>query len=343
MTSVRRKTDGVVSSTMTPSATKAKIRDVLYQPIFEASQLIQDEFWRDFFIDLSKGRQQRKIHIDDKYVSHSGKKVSFNYCYTKKTPHEISTELRRLLSDTLCMYSETDMLSERETMNAYASEFKDNKNEDDWKKVKNKKFKDHLITSYVLRMSEEHKLKNPRVLYSTIINALFVYRTHKSSDITLVDGEITSIDDIIITHDKISNERLQDFDDCVDRNVIRKTNWSKEWLKACNAIVKQSKHFLCIDIEDPKKKKKPLVPSQKKLALPDGEDTQMVDADEVMKEDDAEQLMNEMDELAELNTGFPDECNDECNDDEEDEDEPFGEEDEVEEEDEEVDDDADVQ
>jgi len=313
---------------------KTKVRDIVFPALYEASELIKDEYWKEFFVDLSKNKMARKIHIDDKYVSHNGKKVSFNYCYHDKKPQEIAVELRRILSDTFSMYSETDEVNEREHMLAYANEFKENKTEDDWKKVKNRKFKDHLITNYVLRLKTEHKLSNAaaRYAYSVIFDSLFLYRTHKASDIAMVDGQITSIDDIIITSTNISNERLADIDESQKKPTVKKTNWSKEWTKACEGVITKSKQLLCIDQEDllRKKRKVTLEQRQKKAAAASsksaaalaalanaqassvaaaagGEDGCDVDETEV-----AESIMEELDDLAEMNTGY--DCqDDECN------------------------------
>lgn len=290
-----------------------KVRDVLYPSILEASTHIKDEFWRDFFVDLSKNKMNRKVHIDDKYVSHHGKKVSFNYCYHDKTPEEIAIELRQILSDTFSMTSETDEINEREELNSYFSQFKENSTEDDWKKVGNKKFKDHLITNYVLRLKEQHQLSNAstRNAYATINGALYTYRTHKPGDITMVDGQITSIDDITMVGQRLINERLKDLDESKKKVTVKKVNWMKEWNGVCESVVNQTLQLLCIE-HDPKKKRKATPATAAVLAsgvLASAAAKKVVssaaateDASEV-----AETMMQEIDELAELNTGFPDE------------------------------------
>jgi hypothetical protein len=238
------------------ASTEVKKRDVVHPTFYEASNLIKDEFWKNFFIDLSKNKLCRKIHIDSKTVSHNSKKASFTYNYETKSLEEIAVELKKLISETLCIYSENDMNMNKEELNIMASEFKDVKTEDDWKKVKNRKMKDHLITNYVMKLKQQFKLTwlEARSAFNMIRSALFYYRTHKSCDITMENGEIQNIDDIIINDKEITNARIDQLND-EEKPVIKLVSLDKEWIKYSNNFLKKSKSYLCIEIEDAKKKK----------------------------------------------------------------------------------------
>ncbi len=325
--------------------TLKKTRDVIHDVFFDAAHHIDDGYWQNFFIDLSKGKQSRKIHIDDKHVSHTGKKKSFNYCYEGKSSEEIAIELKKLISDTLCIYSDGDMTFEREELDLMASEFKDAKKKDDWKKVNNKKMKDHLITTFVLAKKNEfeYSWSQTRYLYNTVRNAIHHYSTHKSQDITMVDGEIISIDDITITKDVIANERwcLIDANQDTKPSGNKKISLEKEWMRVCNNISKRSKLLLCLEEEEEKavKKKKILKPDETKgkrkgknkkeqieEELDEGIDEGIEDEKEV--EVDDEQIVNEDEEDEEVEDCI--EGEDEIDDDEENEDECDEENDELE-------------
>ncbi len=318
--------------------TLKKTRDVIHDVFFDAAHHIDDGYWQNFFIDLSKGKQSRKIHIDDKHVSHTGKKKSFNYCYEGKTPEEIAVELKKLISDTLCIYSDGDMTFEREELDLMASEFKDAKKKDDWKKVNNKKMKDHLITTFVLAKKNEfgYSWSQTRYLYNTVRNAIHHYSTHKSQDITMVDGEIISIDDITITKDVIANERwcLIDANQDTKPSGNKKISLEKEWMRVCNNISKRSKLLLCLEEEEKAvKKKKILKPDETKgkrkgKNKKDQTEEELDEGIEDEKEIDDEQIVNEDEEDEEVEDCI--EGEDEIDDDEENEDECDEENDELE-------------
>jgi hypothetical protein len=254
---------------------KKKTKEVAFPVFLEASQYIQDEYWKNFFMDLSKGKLARKIHISPKFVSHNGKKASFSYDYEGKTPEEIAAELKKVISNTLCIYSETDCQTEKKELTALGSEFRDAKTGDDWKKVKTRKMKDHLVTNYVLKMKAQLDLNWDRTkhLYEMLDSALNVYRTHKSADITMENGEISSIDDFEITANGFQNLRLEQ-EDVETISVPKKISLDKEWLKVCNQLAKKSRMFLNAEndedvIKNDKSKKKKRAPSEEVVALPE--------------------------------------------------------------------------
>lgn len=231
-----------------------KTRDVVHDIFFEASKYItNDEFWKNFFIDLSKNKLARKIHIDGKHISHHSKRMKFTYNYENKTPEEVAHELRKIISNTMCIYSDVDMTNEQEGLALIVDEFKDAKTEDDWKKVKNKKMKDHLISHYVLAQKALHSLswQQTQYIYSKINEALYVYRTHKANDILMVNGNIESIEGITITADGCTNDRLQDFFAELDEDIStkKKVNLDKEWLRVCTATAKKAVLLLCDETE----------------------------------------------------------------------------------------------
>lgn len=251
-------------------------RDVLWPVLYSASEHIDDEFWKNFFVDMSKGKLARKIHIDARMVSHNGKKASFHYSYEDKAPEEVAVELKKVISNTMCIYSETDVVGEKEQLDQLALEFKEAKTEDDWKKLKNRKMKDHLITNFVIAQKAKYNMGWPvaRQVYQTINNALNSYRTHKSADITMVNGEITEIDGITITATGAVNHRFEVLDVEKEKAPVKKITFGKEWVKYCTATVKRARHLLCLEQEEvkkrvkkPEKEKKPPVVKKKGKAL----------------------------------------------------------------------------
>ena len=288
-----------------------KQRDILFPLLREASNYIQDGYWKNFFIDMSKGKLARKIHVDPKYVSHNSKKASFSYQYDDKTPESIATDLRKLISDTLSIYSDKDIDNERENIDQRASEFRSAKNEDSWKKVRHKKMRDHLITNFVIDQKAALNLtwQEARYAYQIIICALYEYRTHDGQeDIIMENGSIQRIADITISKALIANHRAIDDKEPA---LPKKVNLDKEWFRLCKRIAKRSKELLCMETDDVIKKKRacknassgPV--SKKRMAEALLAQTNLVSADDIenLLNKDADEVENDEEEAA----GTPDE------------------------------------
>jgi hypothetical protein len=284
-----------------------KSKDVQHEVFFDAAAHIQDEFWKNFFLDLSKSKLNRKFHIDAKYVSHSSKKCSFNYMYEGKEPSIIAVELRELISKNLCIYSEIDMVVQKEQLTQMASEFRDARTQDDWKKVKNKKMKDHLIVKFVLKLKEDMKWnwKQARSAYKLICNALYNFSTHKSADIVMENGMITSIADIELSRERIENKRLTEKtneDDDTTVVAVKKINLDKEWLRVCNQNLKKYHQYMCIDTSTISKttgttkntKKSAVVSTVATTQEEEVVEEQVEDADEIEQMEEEEMLLAEI-------------------------------------------------
>ena len=226
-----------------------KTKEILYEELFEAANFFtNDDFWKTYFLDLSKGKC-KKIYVDATTVSYTFKRNSFTYVYKGKKPEDIAVELKRMINNTCYIFSDTDMISEEQEIGLIANEFNDMKKEDNWKKIRNRKMKDHLITRFVIDQKEKHDLtwEETRHAYNVINNALFLFYTHNGDDITMENGDMTGLDDVIISKKRICNERLTDENLNVEKPQVKKINLDKEWSKCINGIFKQMNSFLSKD------------------------------------------------------------------------------------------------
>jgi hypothetical protein len=263
-----------------------KTKEVLYDLLFEAANLITDEFWKNYFLDLSKGKC-KKIYVDATTVSYTFKRNSFTYVYKDKTPEEISLELKRIINNTMLIFSDTDMVSEEQEIRVIANEFSDAKKEDNWKKIKNRKMKDNLITRFIIDTKQEKGLtwEEARRAYNVINNALFVFYTHNSDDISMKNGDMVDIDDIVISKKEIHNLRLDSADTSSDKPAVKKINLDKEWTKCVTNIYKSMSNMLAKDsvpsaskaLSDAKKRKRNKKAEEEKKAEVEDE---IVDEDE---------------------------------------------------------------
>jgi hypothetical protein len=224
--------------------------------IWEASNCITDEYWQKFFSDLSRGRNSKRIYVSKTHVTYNTKKVSFSYKYDDKAPEQIALELRKIISESLCLFSKADQSMDREDYKHSSCEFKEAITEDNWKKIKNKKMKDHLIFNYVIQQKERFTLtwEQAREAYNLINNSIFLNHTIKSKDIHMVNGEIASIDGIEISAELIVNHKA-DLEVDTDTPVSKKISLAKEWVKVCTHLTKKAMHLLCLELSDEQRKK----------------------------------------------------------------------------------------
>ena len=227
------------SFTTKPTTVIKKTKEILYEPLFEAANLITDEYWKNYFLEMSKGKC-KKVYVDASSVSYNFKRQSFMYIYKDKSPEEIAVELKRIINNTMMIFSDMDMISEEQEMGVIANEFNDAKKEDNWKKIKNRKMKDHLITRYIMNQKEKCKLtwEEARRAYQTINNALFHFYTHSSDDISMQNGDMIGIDEITISKECIRNDRFIQSDVMFEKPQVKKVQLEKEWTKVATASYK---------------------------------------------------------------------------------------------------------
>jgi hypothetical protein len=188
---------------------KQKKKDIKYPLLYDASTFLEDEFWKNFFIDISKGKCPKKITINNTTIVLGSKRNMNIYFYGDKTACQIAFELKPMIIDMLNILSDYDMTSSIGKIDENLNEFNNWKLTNNWKKIKNKKMRDDLIDTYVLFRKKTWNLNwdQTRDLQNVINNAIYIFRTHKSIDIIMNDGNILNINDIIFKNNNIINKR----------------------------------------------------------------------------------------------------------------------------------------
>jgi hypothetical protein len=272
-------------------------KDVLWPLLYQASAQIDDEYWQKFFVDLSKGKSTKRIYMTNAHVTYNNKRTSFSYKYDDKSPFEIANELKKLISETLCLFSKTDMSMDREDYKHLSCEFKDVSAENNWKKIKTRKMKDHLIFNYVIAQKEAFNLHwaQAREAYELINNSLFVTHTIKSKDINMNEGEIVSINGIQISSTEIINYNSEVGEEEQEEPVNTKVLLNREWVKLCTGICKKSMQYLCMDLNDKKLASKQKV-SRKAIVKPVLQNDEVVDDEALDDEVADEEVMDDLDD-----------------------------------------------
>jgi len=212
------------------AAAKAKrLKDVRHILLYDASKHIEDDFWKNMLIDLSRGRCPKKMTLDANTLYIGNKRNQLTYFYSNKTPEEIAIDLVPLLRQHLSIQSSSDIKQQSDHVDDQFNEFHSRTVENSFKKIKNKKMKHSLIVEYVLRQKNDLHLgwKQSRILMKLIDNALNVFHTHTSNDVEMENGVILDITDIVYENGTFVNKRYDSFvfhsDDEDDEDKALKT------------------------------------------------------------------------------------------------------------------------
>lgn len=197
-------------STKKPVPKKSK--EVLYDILLECSILAKDEYWKQFYDDLSSGKSTKGIYISNGTIQTSNKRNGFIYSITDKAPEVILAELHHLLITHTSIGSRKDMTKKRQ----FVQEIEDEMTEYDksrWTAIKRKNIRTMLIVDFAIHLNKLHSLSWPATMkaYQTITGA-FESKTHTSKDVVYEGGKILSIEDLDCEDGVIVNLRYEQID-----------------------------------------------------------------------------------------------------------------------------------
>lgn len=207
-----------------------KKREVKYSKLYDCSQIEQDDYWKQFLESLSRGKSVKRLILNDGNIEFVQKGKSFVYHYKDKSPDMILPELKELFRQKLHIHSKKDIYNNQYVWSTEQNELSTLKQQDDWKKIRNKNMRYFLIMKYSISLKHKHILtwKTANILFKIIYDALFTIHTHKSIDITMENGEIINVKDIIIDKNKvIHNTRIDLIDQKKDKKDTKTTLWDK--------------------------------------------------------------------------------------------------------------------
>jgi len=222
-------------------------KEIIYPLLKECSSIQDDEFWKSLFCDLSRGKCPKGILIYNGLISSSNKRNSFTYNINDKTdPVETSEELINILKKNACIYSSNDIQTKEVSIQDFKTEYEALKNTDSWKKIPTRKMKENLILNYVFKLKKQYKLKNKQSqdLYENIKGALFDYKSHRSEDVIMKNGEIYKILDFEYSDEfkNIYNFRTEKYEEKVKENVkkdILGSKWEKYITNVIRSVIKE--------------------------------------------------------------------------------------------------------
>lgn len=220
-----------------------KKREIKYPKLYECSQIEQDDYWKQFFENLSRGKSIKKLILNDSSLELVQKNKTICYIYKDKTPDVILTECKELIRQKLHIHSKRDIVNNQYVWNTEQNELNTLTQQDDWKKIRNKNMRYFLIMKYAIYMKHKKNLNwsVANILFKTIKDAFYNIHTHKSGDVCMQNSEIIDIKDIIITNDHlVHNLRIELLENKKEKKDTKISSWDKYLNNVCK-MVQESK------------------------------------------------------------------------------------------------------
>lgn len=176
-------------------------KGIIYPLFFEVSEKCEDEYWKQFFMDLSIGKNSKGLIVNNGMIYSNNKKNGFCYHFSNKNSDEIISELLPILSNSYITCSDKNIKNKNiiEQVKKDLQEIKTLK----WTKIRRKNVKINMIMSYIIELKNTHKLTQLscnnvyRILYNNVSSQKL------SKLITTENGKIKNIDGIKIENNNI--------------------------------------------------------------------------------------------------------------------------------------------
>lgn len=186
---------------------KGRQKEVIYSILIECSEIVTDDFWKQFYKDLATGKSTKGIYITNGVIQTSNKRNGFIYTITDKAPEIIVEELHHLLTTYTNICSKKDISKKRQILKEIEDEIEEYKTSK-WSSIKRKNYKNSLFIEYVLGLKKTYDMSWQATInaYKTITYA-FECKTHGSKDVNYINGKIVDIEDIEYMDGNIVNNR----------------------------------------------------------------------------------------------------------------------------------------
>lgn len=176
-------------------------KGVLYPILYEVSEKCEEEYWKQFFLDLSIGKNIRNITVGNGVICCTNKKKGFDYYFSNKTSDEIITELIPILTANVITCSEKH-IKVRNIVDQVKQELEDLKN-GKWSKIRRKNIKISLLLDFITEFQSNNNLNWSECvsIYNILSNN---FNSHIMTKIIEMDnGKIQSIEGLSVVDGKV--------------------------------------------------------------------------------------------------------------------------------------------
>jgi hypothetical protein len=175
---------------------KKQVSKKIIFPIFEkASELINDDYWKQILQDASHGKFPKNSGIDPKTGGIFVKKGKQTlWLELPLDPEKALEAFKKFLSENLNLRSKKDQKSIRKEIDKQRKELLENLDCSNWKDIRKKAIKDSIIRDFVINLKRKYELTDKEAydLYN-LIKLGILFNWIDSSNITYRDRKIKTI------------------------------------------------------------------------------------------------------------------------------------------------------
>jgi hypothetical protein len=170
-------------------------KGIIYPLFFEVSEICEEDYWKQFFMDISIGKQVKGIIVNNGHVYSQNKKKGFCYMFINKTSSDVINELLPILEQNHNTCSEKNIKT-RNVIEQVKNELQEIKNSK-WSKIRRKNIKKALLSDYVIENQKRYNLTWEKCIriYDTLS-----YNSNSqlmSKIVNMNEGKIESINGIV--------------------------------------------------------------------------------------------------------------------------------------------------
>lgn len=209
-------------------------KGIVFPLLYEVSETCKDDYWKQFFLDLSIGKSIRDISVSNGQLCCINKKRSFEYYFADKTSEDIINELIPILVSNYVTCSEKHIKIKNisEQVKQEIEELKNGK----WSQIRRKNLKISLLMEYVKFIQTEHNLNwNDCVQLYDVLSSNF--NSHIMTKlINMENGKISKIEGIEIVNSRIvfnhnfyTNEKNYELTDSSNEIEEKEESFSVLW------------------------------------------------------------------------------------------------------------------
>lgn len=176
-------------------------KGVIFPLFLEVSEKTKDDYWKQFFLDLSIGKIIKGVHVSNGHIQSSNKKKGFSYYFVKKTSDDIINELIPILISNCntCPDKNVKLKSITEKIKKENEEIKLGK----WTKIRRKNIKVALLQEYLTELQKNNNLSWIECSYVYNILNNNINSSIMSKIVNLEDGKIINIKGLEVLDGKI--------------------------------------------------------------------------------------------------------------------------------------------
>jgi hypothetical protein len=176
-------------------------KGVIFPLFLEVSEKCKDDYWKQFFLDLSIGKIIKGVQVSNGHILSTNKKKGFSYYFIKKTPDDLINELIPILigNCNTCPDKNVKLKSITEKIKKENEEIKLGK----WTKIRRKNIKVALLQEYLSELQKNNNLSWQECSYAYNILNNNINTSIMSKIVNLENGKITNIKGLEIIYGKL--------------------------------------------------------------------------------------------------------------------------------------------